>query len=175
MLTLRGILTMSIQPMAAARLISASLICVTAVAAQESRPAAETPPASPQSSHDATEQRPLAPDHSRPLKESDGRTLLWAGGDREGGEDAIWFDMTDALVDPVKFQFGIGKDTIPSIDEPKFATYGSDELAATRITDQTDVIGYVANGVAKAYPLFILDRCEVVNDYFGDDPYAVYW
>jgi len=104
-----------------------------------------------------------------------GKTLLWAGGDREGGEDAIWFDMTDALVDPAKFQFGIGKDTIPSIDEPKFAPYGSEELAGTRIGDQTDVIGYVANGIAKAYPVFILDRTEVVNDHFADDPFAVYW
>ncbi len=166
---------MPIQPMAAARLISASLLCVTVVAAQDSRPATEKPPASPASSHDATEARSIAPDHSRPMKTESGKALLWAGGDREGGADAIWFDMTDALVDPAKFQFGIGKDTIPSIDKPKFAAYGSAELAATRIGDQTDVIGYVANGVAKAYPLFILDRCEVVNDHFGDDPYAVYW
>ncbi len=166
---------MSIQPMAAARVMSASVICVAAVAAQESRPADEKPPASPQSSHDVPERRPIAPDHTRPIKQTDGKTLLWAGGDRNGGDEAIWFDMTDALVDPAKFQFGIGKDSIPSIDEPIFAPYGSDELNASRITDQTDVIGYVANGVAKAYPLFILDRTEVVNDHFGDDPFAVYW
>ena len=167
---------MRIHPLASGVVITAGLVSLAAIAAQDSRPAAvEIPPASPRSSHDGTERRGIAPDHKRPIKQSDGKTLLWAGGPRDGGEGAIWFDMTDALVDPAKFQFGIGKDTIPSIDEPKFARYGSDELAATRIGDQTDIIGFVANGVAKAYPLFILDRCEVVNDHFGDDPYAVYW
>ena len=117
----------------------------------------------------------MAPHHSRPVKDVDGKTLLWAGGDPEGGEGAIWFDMTDALVNPREFQFGIGKDRIASIDEPKFVPYRELTSVDTRITDQTDVIGYVAEGVAKAYPLFIMDRHEIVNDTFKDTPYAVYW
>ena len=53
---------------------------LAAIAAQDSRPAQEeTPPASPRSSHDATEQRGIAPDHSRPIKQTDGKTMLWAG------------------------------------------------------------------------------------------------
>ena len=132
------------------------------------------PPASPKSSHDMPE-FPKAPNHKRPLKVIDGKTLLWAGGDSKGGEGAIWFDMTDALVDPVTFQHGIGKDRIPSIDDPVFAPYGDEALAAARIGDETDVIGYAFNGVVKAYPLFILDRHEIVNDTFGDAHLGVYW
>jgi len=131
------------------------------------------PPASPPSSADMPT-RPQGPPHDRPIKREDGRTLLWAGVDRETGE-TIWFDMTGADVDPAKFQYGIGKDRIPSIDEPAFARVGDPALAAARIGDETDVIGYVHDGVAKAYPLFILDRHEIVNDTFGGDPLAVYW
>ena len=43
------------------------------------------------------------------------------------------------------------------------------------IGDQTDVIGFVHEGIAKAYPLFILDRAEIVNDEFAGSPFGVYW
>ena len=35
--------------------------------------------------------------------------------------------------------------------------------------------GYVHNGVVKAYPLFILDGHEIVNDEFAGTPFGVYW
>ena len=59
--------------------------------------------------------------------------------------------------------------------------YGSDamdrnalpEIAAARIDDDTRVIGYAHNGEARAYPLFILDRHELVNDRVGGKPVRV--
>ena len=159
--------------------LAACLICLTVSAAQDTRPAGYPKtdpnqlPASPRSSHDLP-QRDIAANHSRPMVQSEGQTYLWAKGSQEAG-DVEWFDMTDALIDPVKFQFGIGKDRVPSIDDPKFLPYGDQGLAVHRIGDQTDVIGFVHNGVAKAYPLFILDRHEIVNDEFAGSPYGVYW
>lgn len=138
----------------------------------KSQPAAK-PPASPKSSHDYPT-RPLAPHHKKPVKVEDGRTLLWAAEDRETGE-IEWFDMTDALVNPKEFQHGIGKDRIRSIDDPKFAKPGDSALTEVGIGDETDVIGFVYNGVARAYPLFIIDQAEVVNDKFDGEPFAVFW
>ncbi|MEE9296441.1 MAG: hypothetical protein V3W34_15975, partial [Phycisphaerae bacterium] len=36
------------------------------------------------------------------------------------GEKPEWFDITGSPLDKHGFQFGIGKDTIPSIDDPVF-------------------------------------------------------
>ena len=80
--------------------------------------------------------------------------MLWAGRNDDGETD--WFDVTDALIDPRTFQFGIGKDSIPSIDEPKFAPLGDDRLAKAGIDEDTMVIGYSAEG-----PLINGDRPRV--------------
>lgn len=174
MTLIKRILTMRINPLVAGVIILTVAVSSMALIAHESQDGQDKTKASPRSARDFPT-RGIAPHHTRPVKVENGRTLLWAGGDPRGGKNAIWFDMTDALVNPREFQFGIGKDRIPSIDQPKFIAYRDLEGAETRITDQTDVIGYVAEGVAKAYPLFILDRHEIVNDTFGDTPYAVYW
>ena len=174
MTLIRRILTMRINPLVAGVVILMVAVTSMALIAQELQEGKEEVKASPRSARDSPT-RPMAPYHSKPVKVENGRTLLWAGGDPEGAEGAIWFDMTDALVNPREFQFGIGKDRIPSIDEPKFVPYRELSSVDTRITDQTDVIGYVAEGIAKAYPLFILDRHEIVNDTFAGTPYAVYW
>ncbi len=55
----------------------------------------------------------IGPD-SRKVKRADGKTLLWAGGDRRG-DKAEWFDITDAPIPTEKLQYGIGKDRIRSI------------------------------------------------------------
>ena len=106
----------------------------------------------------------------------DGRQMLWAGGsfDLEEGE---WFDVTASPIDPDEYQFGIGKDTIPAIDDPRFAPIG-DAVRLQEdyyINDVTEVIGFVHNGQAKAYPVNIMDRHELVNDTVGGDPVTVAW
>ena len=64
---------------------------------------------------------------------------------------------------------GPPKDGIPSIDAPRFVPVAeSSDLAATE-----PVIGLVVAGDARAYPLRILIRHEIVNDTVGGIPVAV--
>ncbi len=74
------------------------------------------------------------------------------------------FDLSDGLIDASSIRSGgPPRDGIPSIDEPKFLTAEDAEFL-----DPNDrVIGVYRNGVAKAYPIRILDWHEVVNDDFA--------
>ncbi len=106
--------------------------------------------------------------HKRPIVEENGRTLLWANASE-------WFDLTNATIDPHRFQHGIGKDTIPSIDKPVFVR--SDDARATEagITLDTPVLGVVIDGEARAYPVSVMSMHEIVNDDFGGSAFAVMW
>jgi len=67
------------------------------------------------------------------------------------------------------FSGGPPKDGIPSIDNPKFKSVKDvDDLP-----DTVPVIGFSMNGDARAYPLGILMRHEIVNDTVGGVPVAV--
>ena len=111
--------------------------------------------------------------HDRPIRLDEGRTWLWAAEDDAGNVE--WFDMTDATIDPARFQFGIGKDTIASIDTPEFVAADDPRLAERGVTGETPVLGVEIDGIARAYPVGVMDRHEVVNDEFGGKPYAVLW
>ena len=80
------------------------------------------------------------------------------------------FDLAGALV-PVEeiLQGGPPKDGIPAIDRPAFL--GARDAADLRPDDI--VLGIVRNGIAKAYPIRILNWHEVVNDQFGSDNIVV--
>ncbi|MFT5286738.1 MAG: hypothetical protein ACI8TQ_002910 [Planctomycetota bacterium] len=116
---------------------------------------------------------PFPDRHSRPIVEKDGTALLWANEDEAG--EASWFDVTDARIDPVTFQYGIGKDTISSIDEPVFVSANDELLAERGVLPETEVLGVVINGEARAYPVDIMSIHEVVNDNFGGEAFAVLW
>ena len=64
---------------------------------------------------------------------------------------------------------GPPKDGIPSIENPKFLPVS--DIAA--LSDTDPVIGVTVNGDARAYPLHILTRHEIVNDVIGGVPVAV--
>ena len=80
------------------------------------------------------------------------------------------FDVSDALV-PAKqiFWGGVARDGIPSINKPNFVAAGDAQFL--RSGDR--VLGVHRNGIAKAYPIRIMDRHEVVNDHFDDQPVTV--
>ena len=65
-------------------------------------------------------------------------------------------------------QGGPPRDGIPSIDRPRF-------VPASRVTlaPADRVLGVVHRGIARAYPVRILNWHEVVNDVIGGDPIAV--
>lgn len=80
------------------------------------------------------------------------------------------FDLDDAAVpiDEIR-KTGVRRDGIPSIDNPKFvAADGADFLR-----DDDRVIGVYKNGLARAYPIRILDHHEVVNDTFNGEAILV--
>jgi len=111
--------------------------------------------------------------HDKPIVEEDGRRLLWAGEDDEGVIE--WFDMTDSTIDPHRFQYGIGKDVIESIDRPEFVRADDPRLAERGVTRETEVLGVQIEGIARAYPVAVMGIHEVVNDRFGEAAYAVLW
>ncbi len=65
---------------------------------------------------------------------------------------------------------GPPKDGIPSIDQPKFVKVHE---AEDFLYNKDYVIGLEIDGVAKAYPVRILNYHEVVNDQIGSQPVVV--
>lgn len=64
---------------------------------------------------------------------------------------------------------GPPKDGIPSIDAPRFYPASS----ITQLGPQEPVITFVMDGVARAYPLRVMIRHEIVNDVVGGVPVTV--
>ncbi|MDE2836237.1 MAG: DUF3179 domain-containing (seleno)protein [Chloroflexota bacterium] len=62
---------------------------------------------------------------------------------------------------------GVGRDGIPPIDDPRFVSVTE---ANEWLADAEPVIALELNGEAKAYPLQVLTRHEIVNDELGGVP-----
>jgi len=91
-------------------------------------------------------------------------TSLFAQDNRNG------FDYADALVPPKEILWGgVPRDGIPAIHNPTFV----EAAEADFLSDSDRVLGLMRNGVTKAYPIRIMDRHEIVNDRFGDEPIVV--
>ncbi len=80
------------------------------------------------------------------------------------------FDLNGSLI-PAEdiYQGGPPRDGIPSIDDPVFTTAKN----ANSLADTDRVLGVVHNGVAKAYPIAILNWHEIVNDKFKGERIVV--
>lgn len=80
------------------------------------------------------------------------------------------FNLKDVLV-PTKeiLKGGPPRDGIPSIDRPVFKK----ATAYKEFGNGSQVLGVFYNGIAKAYPIRILDWHEIVNDDFGGSPVAI--
>lgn len=85
-----------------------------------------------------------------------------------------YWDLTDFCIHSVPYSEirsgGPPPDGIPPIDDPNF---DSIEEASEWLEDQSPVIAFELDGDARAYPLAILTRHEIVNDNFGDRAVAV--
>lgn len=91
-------------------------------------------------------------------------TSLLAATNRNG------FDYADALIPPDEiFWGGVRRDGIPAIQNPRFLA--ASDVKFLRGKDR--ILGVVRNGIAKAYPIRIIERHEVVNDRFGDEAVVV--
>jgi hypothetical protein len=79
------------------------------------------------------------------------------------------FVLEDPLIPARLIQSGgPPRDGIPALTAPDFVSV---EDASLRGADR--VLGVVANGIAKAYPIRIMNYHEIVNDRFADTPVAV--
>ena len=76
----------------------------------------------------------------------------------------------DALI-PVEeiHSGGPPRDGIPSIDRPRFQAPGK----VSEIKPGDGVLGLFHKGVAKAYPIAIMNWHEIVNDRFADEPVVI--
>jgi len=95
---------------------------------------------------------------------------LFSGTQLLAAENRNGFEYSDALVPPEEiFWGGVRRDGIPPIHQPKFVTHDDQKF----LRDKDRVLGIVYDGIAKAYPVRILDRHEVVNDHFGETAVVV--
>ena len=85
-----------------------------------------------------------------------------------------FWDITDFCRHTVPleeiFSGGVPPDGIPPIDAPRFDSL---ELAGEWLQPQSPVLALALEGEARAYPLAILTRHEIVNDVIGEQPVAV--
>ena len=83
---------------------------------------------------------------------------------------AAGFDLDNAIVPPNEIlSGGPPKDGIPAIMAPKFAAVEEADF----LRDSDAVIGVEIAGVARAYPIRILNWHEIVNDTVNGEPIAV--
>ena len=76
------------------------------------------------------------------------------------------FDLDNSTVPTNEIRkTGVRRDGIPSIDDPKFVAADDADF----LRDKDRVIGVFKNGLARAYPIRILDHHEVVNDEFDGE------
>lgn len=79
-------------------------------------------------------------------------------------------DFESAIIDLDEvISGGVPRDGIPPIDNPIFDTI----QAAPDLSDVSPVISLAVAGEARAYPLEVLTRHEIVNDVVGELPVAV--
>lgn len=80
------------------------------------------------------------------------------------------FDLAGALV-PARdiASGGPPRDGIPALDAPRFVP----AVRAAFLRDEDRVLGLAHNGIAKAYPIAILNWHEIVNDDFQGAPVTV--
>jgi hypothetical protein len=99
--------------------------------------------------------------------------LLFWFGFWVGGHAALvknGFDLSSASIAVAEIMHGgPPRDGIPAIDRPMFIM-GSE---ADYLDDTDRVLGIYRNGIAKAYPVAILNWHEIVNDRIGREPIVI--
>ncbi len=80
------------------------------------------------------------------------------------------FELDGALIPADEIlSGGPQKDGIPAIDQPVFEK-GSDSES---LKPDSRILGVNRNGIAKAYPISILNWHEIVNDFFKEEPIVI--
>lgn len=86
-----------------------------------------------------------------------------------GAQSLNGFDLKGASVPAERILAGgPPKDGIPAIDRPQFIP-----AQAARLSPEERVLGVAVSGIAKAYPIRILNWHEIVNDRFATEPVVI--
>jgi hypothetical protein len=94
--------------------------------------------------------------------------IFWDRQSKAG--DSNGFDLTGALVPIAEIhQGGPPRDGIPALDNPSFLS----AQQAHFLNEEDYLLGMNRNGIAKAYPIRILNWHEIVNDRFAQEPVVV--
>jgi len=95
---------------------------------------------------------------------------VMTGSQQMAGRDYPSVQASDPLTaDEIGYQ--VPRDRIKAIDAPKFMVPGE----AGWVPDRLSVIGVSEGGEAKAYPIPLLSRVEIVNDQLRGRALAVTW
>lgn len=143
---------------AVSELADGSPVEALVTSAPETRPAEEQ--AESPATAEPTGEAPIAPGSDEPLP----AWVLLTGADWK----TDWSRHT-VLYDEI-ISGGIPRDGIRSIDAPEFLSY---DKASEWLADTEPVMAVEIDGDARAYPLSILTRHEIVNDVVGGIPVAV--
>jgi hypothetical protein len=96
--------------------------------------------------------------------------VILLASQQTSAESKNGFELDGALVPPGEIlNGGPGRDGIRSLDHPAFVSAGD----AAFLKEKDRVLGLELNGVARAYPIRILNYHEIVNDVFGDHAIVV--
>lgn len=91
--------------------------------------------------------------------------LMLLASQQSAAESKNGFELDDALVPAEEIQQGgPGRDGIRSLDYPAFVSAKDAQFLQAK----DRVLGIELNGVARAYPIRILNYHEIVNDAFAD-------
>ncbi|WP_410764524.1 DUF3179 domain-containing protein [Haloferax sp. DFSO60] len=93
---------------------------------------------------------------------------------KTGDESVARAGAFDLPIPEDELRRGAPKDAIPAITSPSFSTdwTGFDEVAV-ELEDSFEVVGVELDGIARAYPLAVLNWHEIVNDTFDGRPVVV--
>ncbi len=93
----------------------------------------------------------------------------WLFGGEDPGQD---FDVTQFRLEPAQLHYGLGREKFSALIAPEFLSASE---ASRALPDTEPVLGVSIGGEAKAYPISLLTRHEVVNDVVGGRPiFAAY-
>lgn len=97
--------------------------------------------------------------------------LGWLGNSMMAGPTSGWkTDFSKSIIDlDLVVSGGVPRDGIPPIDNPRFQPVDS----VYHLSANSPVVAVNVEGDARAYPLEVLTRHEIVNDVVGEIPVAV--
>jgi hypothetical protein len=103
------------------------------------------------------------------FREEGDQALLWSGW-REG-VGHTWFRIARNEINRTALSTPIGRDVHLAIDHPLIES--NNGPIASRIPEDSDVVGHRLAGVETAYPVLVLTKVLVVNDVIEDQPFLV--